>query len=216
MTSPHCPCIAYGKVRSRSLSGGNKPAAGATALTFSNVSGPIIVGDPVFCCDQSAANNQFLGLCTASSATGITVTAPLETAPATSLTIWVPTQYAFFEFAEDEFGGQVLGYYRGVVDVISAARTALPYQYADAYETIRLSLNSTKRENAASAHLFIKTYRRHGIDSFALGWYDQKEQDYRVDKCKIQGDVEFTQSDTFVVSLTLTALIEAEDTYVDA
>ena len=67
--------------------------AGDTVFLFNNAYSPISNGDHVLCSDQDDGVNQYLGLCTASSATGITVSIPVQTTPVTSLKIWKPTEF---------------------------------------------------------------------------------------------------------------------------
>ena len=133
----HNPALAFGKTLEHTVTDGDKPDEGDTALTFNNSSDTISVGDHVFASDESDADNQYLGKCTASSATEITVTNAVQNTPGTSLKIWVPTETLFFNYGE-RTGSQNQRVDTGTTLVRMRDATVLPMKHRDTSRSLTI------------------------------------------------------------------------------
>ncbi|HUU45867.1 MAG TPA: hypothetical protein VM118_09050, partial [Acidobacteriota bacterium] len=210
------PIIAYGKQYQHILTGGDKPTAGDTVLTFNNSSSQIIVGDHVLSSNQDDEKNQYLGVCTASTAAGITVSLAVQTTPATSLKIWKPTEFAFFNYGEAT-GGQAPREVFGTTPLVTRGALALPMKQADSYRALNLTFNPLLQTDEGDIKTFLVTNRDGNSKLFSLGWYDHFAGVSRVSKVSLMTTGYSAQMlQKITASMTLSFMLEDLDFYVTA
>lgn len=210
------PIIAYGKLNQHVLTGSDKPTAGDTVFTFNNAFSPIDVGDHVLSSNQDDAVNQYLGICTLSSIAGITVSIAVQTTPVTSLKIWKPTEFAFFNYGEAT-GGQAPREIFGTTPLVTRGAKGLPMKHSDSLRVVQLAFNPLLETDEADIKTFLVTNRDGGSKAFSLGWYDHFGATARVSKVFI-ASTGYTarMRDKITASMTLTFTLEDLDFYVTA
>lgn len=204
------PIAAVGISKSRSISGGNKPTEGDTDLVFANVSSAITVGESVFMEDQSGNDIQYLGLCTVSSGTGITVTNRVQNTPATSATIWVPTS-SFAPSVPNAIGGQTHADDDGTRLIPTRGNSAFMYQVDDASRSITFSFDVIDPDEYGDW----RTFRRTRLaQTFSWAFYDHTVGASVTHEIALPGTHSVRKTNKAVSAFSFDAFIQNEDTYV--
>lgn len=209
----HPAIAAKGKTLEHTLSGGNKPTEGDTALTFDNSSDTIDVGDPVICSSQSDLKNQYLGLCVASSAGGITVALAVQDTPATSLLIWVPTLFALFPWGTSK-DRDTFTYNRGVRADVTVGNRSYPFRNADANKQYTLNFSPALNADYSDWFTFRETNDADDF-TFSIGWWDSVFDVSRVAEVNLLDSNEnvSTQATGRIVPFTMRFFISNIDSY---
>lgn len=168
----HPAIAAKGKSLEHSVNNGTgvKPTEGDTTLLFPNDSDTISIGEPVICSDQDDNNNQYLGLCVASSALGITVSMEVQTTPATALLIWVPTLFALFPWGTSK-DRDTYTPNRGVRADVTVGNNSFPFRNADSNKQYTLQFAPAQNADYSDWEDF-RDINDADDFTFAMGWWD--------------------------------------------